>query len=150
MIGLPPERRTCCRPMDFHFDPTVSKHTSLVVSTFETAGTLLIALLLRLLLRGITGRFLYYWSLGWVALAAGAVCLALTYLVAPTLPSYSEPWLRRPAIALYAVFHCAFGFFMWAGCRDFARGIAVRRGDWWLFLAPAICGLLAPAFISNT
>ena len=37
---------------------------------------------LRLLLRGIRGQFLYYWSLGWVALAAGAVCLTVSYLVA--------------------------------------------------------------------
>ena len=85
--------------MDFHFDPTASKHTSLVVSTFETAGTLLIALLLRLLLRGIRGQFLYYWSLGWVALAAGAVCLTVSYLVAPVVSPELEPWLRRPAIA---------------------------------------------------
>ena len=136
--------------MDFHFDPTVSKHTSLVVSTFETAGTLLIALLLRLLTRGIPARFLYYWSLGWVAIAAGAVCLTLSYLVAPLLPPDSEPLLRRPAIALYSVFQCGFGFFIWAGCRQYARGLSLQPRDWWLFFAPAACGLAAPAFISNT
>ena len=91
--------------MDFHFDPTVSKHTSLVVTTFEVAGTLLIALLLRLLTRGVPGRFLFYWSRGWVALAAGIICLTLSFRVAPLLPSEIEPWLRRPAIAAYAVFH---------------------------------------------
>ena len=136
--------------MDFHFDPTASKHTSLVVSTFETAGTLLIALLLRLLLRGIRGQFLYYWSLGWVALAAGAVCLTISYLVAPVASADLEPWLRRPAIALYSAFQCAFGFFMWAGCREYARGTTIRPGDWWLFAMPAACGLAAPVFISNT
>ncbi len=136
--------------MDFHFDPTVSKHTSLVVTTFQTAGTLLIALLLRLLTRGIPGQFLYYWSLGWVALAAGAVSLTLSFLIAPLLPEHYEPWLRRPAIAAYAVFMCGFGFFLWAGCRAYARGILLRRQDWWLFAVPALCGLIAPAFISNT
>jgi diguanylate cyclase (GGDEF)-like protein len=136
--------------MDFHFDPTVSKHTSLVVTTFETAGTLLVALLLRLLTRGIPGRFLYYWSLGWVALAAGAVCLTLSFLVAPLLPDHFEPLLRRPAIAAYAVCQCGFGFFLWAGCRQFARGVSLRPADWWLFFAPAACGLVAPAFVTNT
>ena len=136
--------------MDFHFDPTVSKHTSLVVTTFQTAGTLLIALLLRLLTRGIPGRFLYYWSLGWVSLAAGAVSLTLSFLIAPLLPEHFEPWLRRPAIAAYAVFMCGFGFFLWAGCRAYARGIPLRPQDWWLFVVPALCGLIAPAFISNT
>ena len=136
--------------MDFHFDPTVSKHTSLVVTTFQTAGTFLIALLLRLLLLGIPARFLYYWSLGWVALTGATVCTALSYLVAPMLPSESGVWLRRSAIAFYAVFQCGFGFYMWAGCREFARGISIQPNDWWLFLVPATCGLFAPAFISNT
>src|SRR5262245_12044380 len=136
--------------MDFHFDPTVSKHTSLVVSTFQTAGTLLIALLLRLLTRGIPGRFLYYWSIGWVALAVAAVCQTLSFLVAPLLAEQYEPWLRRPAIAAYAVFQCAFGFYMWAGCRAYARGVTLSGSDWWLFLAPAAAGLVAPMFISNT
>src|SRR5437762_624337 len=108
--------------MDFHFDPTASKHTSLVVSAYEVAGTLLMALLLRLLARGIPGRFLRYWSVGWVALAASAVCLALSFLVAPLLPEESAPWLRRPAIAAYAAFQCGFGFFLWAGCREYAHG----------------------------
>ena len=136
--------------MDFHFDPTVSKHTSLVVSTFETAGTLLIALLLRLLTRGIPGRFLYYWSLGWVALAAGSICLTVSYLVPPLLSPDAESSVRRSAIALYSVSQCAFGFYMWAGCRQYAHGISIRSGDWWLFLAPAVCGFVAPVFISNT
>src|SRR5262245_51266417 len=100
--------------MDFHFDPTVSKHTSLVVTAFQTAGTLLIALLLRLLTRGIPGRFLVYWSFGWVALALTAVCMGLSFLVAPQLPEEHGPWVQRAATAAYAVFQCAFGFYLWA------------------------------------
>src|SRR5262245_34143758 len=135
--------------MDFHFDPAVSKHTSLMVTTFQTAGTLLIALLLRLLTRGIPSRFLYYWSLGWVALAAGAVCLTLSYLVSPLLPDHFEPWLRRPAIAAHAVCMCGFGFYLWAGCRAYTQGVTLSRPDWWLFAVPAVCGLVGPAFFPN-
>jgi diguanylate cyclase (GGDEF)-like protein len=136
--------------MDFHFDPTVSKHTSLVVSTFQTAGTLLIALLLRLLTRGIPGRFLYYWSIGWVALAAAAVCQTFSFLVAPQLEIENATYLRRTAVALYAFFQCAFGFYLWAGCRAYARGTELGGRDWWLFVAPASAGLMAPIFITNT
>jgi diguanylate cyclase (GGDEF)-like protein len=121
-----------------------------VVSTFQTAGTLLIALLLRLLTRGIPGRFLYYWSIGWVALAAAAVCQTLSFLVAPLLPPESAPYVRRTGVALYAVFQCAFGFYLWAGCRAYARGTAIGGRDWWLLVAPASCGLLAPTVIANT
>lgn len=136
--------------MDFHFDPTVSKHTSLVVSTFQTAGTLLIALLLRLLTRGIPGRFLYYWSLGWVALAAAAVCQTFSFLLAPQLETENAVYLRRTAVALYAFFQCAFGFYLWAGCRAYSRGTELGGRDWWLFVVPASAGLVAPIFIANT
>jgi diguanylate cyclase (GGDEF)-like protein len=136
--------------MDFHFDPTVSKHTSLVVSTFQTAGTLLIALLLRLLTRGIPGRFLYYWSIGWMALAAAAVCQTFSFLVAPQLEIENAITLRRSAVALYAFFQCAFGFYLWAGCRAYAHGTELGGRDWWLFVVPASAGLVAPMFITNT
>jgi len=136
--------------MEFHFDPTVSKHTSLVVTTFETAGTLLIALLLRLLTRGIPARFLYYWSLGWVALAAGAVCQTLSFLIAPHLSLEDAVYLRRTAVAFYSVFQCAFGFYLWAGSRAYARSTEVGGRDWWLLVAPASSGFIAPLFITNT
>ena len=58
--------------------------------------------------------------------------------------------MRRPAVAAYAFFQCGFGFYLWAGCREYARGVSLRPGDWWLFGVPAACGLLAPAIISNT
>src|SRR6516225_1374098 len=130
--------------MDFHFDPTVSKHTSLVVTTFQTAGTLLIALLLRLLTRGIPGRFLFYWSLAWVALAAGLLSKNLAALITPLVSEQFAPWIQGAALSVGAVFEYAFGFYLWAGCRAYVRGTTLSGSDWWLLAAPAAFGLVAP------
>lgn len=134
--------------MEFPTDPSVVTQTSLVVTTFQTAGTLLIALLLRLLTRGISGRFLRYWAMGWVCLSAALVCLNLSFLLASALPggpSRGVPW---SLLAAYAVFGYGFGFFLWAGCRAYAGGTALRARDWLLF-APAASGLVAPAFVPH-
>jgi diguanylate cyclase (GGDEF)-like protein len=135
--------------MDFHLDPTISKHASLVVTTFQTAGTLLIALLLRLLTSGIPGRFLQYWAMGWVCLAVGLLSLNLSVLIVPFLPASYEPLIRRPLLGAYAVFQYAFGFSLWAGCRTFARGTPLSARDWWLFAPAAAFGIFAPTFFSN-
>ena len=132
--------------MDSPFDPTVSTHTSLVITTFQTIGTLLIALLLRLLTQGIPGNFLRYWALGWVCLAVGLISLNLSVLIVPFLPHHLEPFMRRPALATYAVFEYAFGFFLWAGCRSYASGSPLARWDWWLFAPAAAFGIIAPIF----
>jgi diguanylate cyclase (GGDEF)-like protein len=135
--------------MDSPFDPTILKHTNLVVTTFQTIGTLLIALLLRLLTRGIPGRFLQYWAMGWVGLAAGLISLNLSVLILPLFPQQYEPLIRRPALAAYAMFEYAFGFFLWAGCRSYARGTQLNGRDWWLFVPAAAFGVIAPAFLAD-
>jgi diguanylate cyclase (GGDEF)-like protein len=135
--------------MGFHFDHTIPKHTILVVVTFQTAGTLLIALLLRLLTRGIPGRFLQYWAMGWLGLAVGLVSLNLSVLLTPLLPESLEPLIRRPALGAYAVFQYVFGFSLWAGCRAYAWGTRLTRRDYFLF-APAVAfGVIAPAFLTD-
>lgn len=135
--------------MDFNFDPTASKEVSLVVTTFQTAGTLLIALLLRLLTRGIPGRFLHYWSRAWVALAVGLVTLNLSFVLAPLVPENMVGLVRRPALAAYCVFEYVFGFYLWAGCRVYAGGGELRRPDLWLLALPSGFGLIAPAFLTD-
>lgn len=135
--------------MDSPFDPTVSTHTSLVITTFQTIGTLLIALLLRLLTQGIPGSFLRYWALGWVCLAVGLISLNLSVLIVPFLTQHLQPFLRRPALATYAVFEYAFGFFLWAGCRSYASGTRLARRDWWLFAPAAAFGIIAPILYAD-
>ncbi len=135
--------------MDFQVAPTLPDHTNLVVTTFQTAGTLLIALLLRLLTRDIPTQFLSYWASAWVALATALVCLNLSYLITPHLSQSSVPWIRRPAQMVYMVSEYAFGFYLWAGCRAYAKGTTLSGRNWWLFAVPAAFGLTAPMFLPS-
>lgn len=135
--------------MDFNLGPVALVHASQVVTTFQTVGTLLIALLLRLLMRGIPGRFLQYWSLGWVGLSVGLFCLNLSVLIVPLVPAEYELQIRRPALAGYTVFQYSFGFYLWAGCRAYVTGTALSSRDWWLLAPAAIFGVVAPMFISD-
>jgi diguanylate cyclase (GGDEF)-like protein len=135
--------------MEFSLDPTASKETSLVATTFQTAGTLLIAVLLRLLTPSTPGRFLRYWSLAWSALAAALVCLNLSFVLTPLVGPEVAPWVRRPALAAYCVFEYTFGFYLWAGCRAYARGTLLRRADLLLLAPPAAFGLVAPVFLPD-
>jgi diguanylate cyclase (GGDEF)-like protein len=136
--------------MDFHLDASaLMRHTSQVVITFQTIGTLLIALLLRLLTRGIPGHFLHYWALGWVGLSVGLFSLNLSVLIIPMAPAHYEPLIRRPALAGYAVFQYSFGFFLWAGCRAYASDTRLCPRDWWLFAPAAAFGVIAPAFLAD-
>src|SRR4051794_39639979 len=129
--------------MDFTLDPTVSKETSLVATTFQTAGTLLIAVLLRLLTPSTPGRFLRYWSLAWSALAAALVSLNLSFVLTPLVGPDLGPWVRRPTLAAYCLFEYVFGFYLWAGCRSYARGTPLGRSDLPLLVPPAAFGLAA-------
>jgi diguanylate cyclase (GGDEF)-like protein len=135
--------------MDPHFDPTISKHTGLVITTFQTIGTLLIALLLRLLTKSVPGRFLQYWAMGWLGLAVGLVSLNLAVLIVPQFPESLEQIIRRPALGAYAIFQYVFGFSLWAGCRAYVTGTPLTGRDWWLF-APAVAfGVIAPTFLTD-
>ncbi|HJZ59358.1 MAG TPA: GGDEF domain-containing protein [Gemmataceae bacterium] len=135
--------------MHFFPDPMVSKEAGLVVTTFQTTGTLLIALMLRLLTRGIPGLFLRYWSDAWAALALALVGLSLSAVLPPQLPDETAGWVARPALAAYCVFAYLFGFYLWAGCRALASGAGLRRADWWLFALPAAFGLVAPVLLPD-
>lgn len=135
--------------MDFILNPTVSNETSLVATTFQTAGTLLVAVLLRLLTPSTPGRFLRYWSLAWAALAAALVSLNLSFVLTPLVGPEVAPWVRRPALAAYCVLEYTFGFLLWAGCRAYVHGTPVRRSDVRLLAPPAAFGLIAPVFIPD-
>ena len=87
--------------------------------------------------------------MGWVGLAAGLISLNLSVLIVPLLPGQFEPLIRRPALAAYALFEYAFGFFLWAGCRSYARGTVLSGRDWWLFVPAAAFGVVAPAFLPD-
>lgn len=133
--------------MNLNFDPTTSEVASLFVTRFQTAGTLLTAVLFLLLTRGIPGRFLTYWSRAWAALAAALISLSLAFLLGPLLSPTAASWFVRIAQVLYCVFGYLFGFYLWAGCRAFAGGPELRPREWFLFAGPAVFGVLGPMIL---
>lgn len=118
--------------------------TSLVVTIFQTAGTLLTAVLLRILARGVPGDFLLYWSRGWAALAASLIGLNAWHLARMHAAAYPVGWVERPALAGFAVLEYTFGFFLWAGARGIFQGVRFTRSDVVLLVGPAAFGLAAP------
>jgi diguanylate cyclase (GGDEF)-like protein len=134
--------------MDFPFETAASKETILVVTTFQAAGTVLLAILLRLLARGLPGRFLHYWSVAWVALGIALASLNLSFVLSVISPATSA-WLHHPALSVYCVCESVFGFCLWAGCREYAGGTPLRRVDLWLLAAPVGFGLIAPVYLPD-
>ncbi len=93
----------------------------LIAISVQMVGTLLVAALLWQLTRVIAGRFLRYWSAGWVALT-----VALFALRVPSTPK--GPRVARPAgWSSTAAADTASGILVWAGFRNFATGAGLRR-----------------------
>jgi diguanylate cyclase (GGDEF)-like protein len=117
---------------------------TLLATIVQAVGTLLVSALLRELTRAIPGRFLTYWSLGRLFLSAALFALTA---------SYSEPYRHTPTAAVllgaYCVCGYAFGFLLWAGCRNFATGERLRRSDYWLLAGPVALGILLPVWFTT-
>ena len=97
----------------------------------------------------VRGQFLYYWS----SLVRSVRRGLPDSLLSQFRRLFHQSWSRGSAgqrSRFIPFFGVPARFFMWAGCRQYARGTTIRPGDWRLFLLPAACGLVAPAFISNT
>src|SRR5262249_14927609 len=90
---------------------------SLVGTILQAVGMLLIAGLLGLLTPSIGRRFLAYWAAAWASLAGSLTALSLAFLLSG---------LSYVFLAVYCLAEYLFGFLLWAGCRHFARGQALR------------------------
>jgi len=111
---------------------------NLIAISVQTVGTLLVAALLWQLPRLISGRFLRYWSVGWVALAVAL--LALRAVVSPAAP----PGWKPAGLVLYCAGEYLFGYLLWAGFRDYARGVPISRADLRVLGPLAAFGLTTP------
>jgi diguanylate cyclase (GGDEF)-like protein len=112
---------------------------SVLAIALQAIGTLLVAALLWQLTHVIPVRFLRYWAMSWAALAFGIVGLQLS-LAGPGF----HAWLSA-----YCAGEYLFGFLLWAGFRDFARGTAIRPYEWY-FLAPFFLGsAIVPFFFRH-
>lgn len=106
----------------------------------QTVAILLVAALVWPIVRVIRERYLVYWAWGWVCLAVALTALSL---------SFREPAVATPLRVLYCTGGSAFGFLLWAGCRLYATGRAVRR--WHLvWLAPSLAfAAVGPCLLPN-
>jgi diguanylate cyclase (GGDEF)-like protein len=117
---------------------------TLLATIVQAVGTLLVSALLRELNRAIPGRFLTYWSLGWLFLSAALFALTVSFSSAyRDTPTATVLW------GAYCVCEYAFGFLIWAGCRNFATGQRLSRPDVWLLAGPVVLGVVLPARLSN-
>lgn len=113
---------------------------SFLATLIQAVGIVLVAGLLLPMTRAIPGRFLRYWSLGWVCLAAGLFSL---------FASARYPEYRVAFLIGYCLTEYLFGFLLWAGCWDYATGERLRAGHLLALGPPAIFGMAAPILLKD-
>ncbi len=104
-----------------------------------------VALLLWQLARAVAGRFLVFWTAGWVVLAAALMSLRVA--ISTDIETY--PTAVRLAFSVYCCLEYLFGFLLWAGCRNLTTGSALSR-DAWVLAPPLAFGLVAPWMLATT
>ena len=116
---------------------------SFLSTLIQAVGILLVAGLLLPMTRAIPGRFLKYWSLGWV-------CLTLALFA--VFGSFQFPADPVPRVALligYCLAEYLFGFLLWAGCREFATGLALRPVHCLALVPLGVFGVVAPLWLGH-
>lgn len=104
----------------------------------QALSILPVALLLWQLARAASGRFLVFWTAGWVVLTAALLSLRVSISA-----DAAHPVAGRLTYSAYCCLEYVFGFLLWAGCRNLTAGVPLSRGAW--VLVPAIAfGAIAP------
>jgi diguanylate cyclase (GGDEF)-like protein len=98
-----------------------------------------VALLLWHLARAVAGRFLVFWTAGWVLLAAALLALRVSISTDPAV----HPTLVRLSFATYCCLEYGFGYLLWAGCRNLTTGAPLSRSAW-VLAGPLTFGVVAP------
>ena len=117
-----------------------SQNASFLATLIQAVGIVLVAGLLLPMTRAIPGRFLRYWSLGWVCLAVGLFSL---------FASARYPEYRVAFLIGYCLTEYLFGFLLWAGCWDYATGERLRAGHLLALGPPAVFGVTAPVLLRD-
>ncbi|HET6575881.1 MAG TPA: GGDEF domain-containing protein [Fimbriiglobus sp.] len=116
------------------------QNISFLATVIQAVGIVLVAGLLLPMTRAIPGRFLRYWSLGWVCQAAGLFSL---------YASARYPEYRVESLIGYCLADYLFGFLLWAGCWDYAAGERLRAGHLLALGPPVIFGVTAPILLRD-
>lgn len=116
------------------------QNVSFLATLIQAVGIVLVAGLLLPMTRAIPGRFLRYWSLGWLCQAAGLFSL----FASARYPDYRVEFLIGYCLTEYL-----FGFLLWAGCWDYATGERLRAGHLLALGPPVIFGVTAPILLRD-
>ena len=113
-------------------DSTITSSVSLVI---QSSGVVLVGLLSFFMTRSIRRKFLDYWTIAWLCLSASLVSL---------LFGFKHTALQPVFYSLYLFLEYAFGFMFLAGCRNYARGVALNRRHAYLLIPGVIIAGAAP------
>ena len=111
----------------------ISANPALIGLVLQSAGVLMISILCVTMLRTIRRPPLVPWTAAWIALF---VSLMATILVSQV------PRLAIVLYPIYMLFEYAFGYLVFAGCREYAKGTPASWSDW-----PIGVVLLVPALV---
>jgi diguanylate cyclase (GGDEF)-like protein len=120
---------------------------STLTTLVQMTGMLLVAALLHELTRILPGRFLSYWRWAWVGLVVSLFALLVSMQIDDAL-GINHP-LSIVFLIIYGLTQYAFGFFLWAGCRNYTSDREIDSNDLPYVVAPAIAGVLLPVFYRN-
>ena len=101
----------------------------------QAAGVLMIAVLCMTLLRTIRRAPLVPWTAAWLALFVSLTTLLFAFQV-PRFGIVLHP--------IYMFFEYAFGYLVFAGCREFSTGRRLERSDWRIALVLLIPAVILP------
>lgn len=108
---------------------------SKIGTIIQFSGVFLIAVLCLFLTRSLESKALDYWKKAWVALSLSLLSLFIAF------NSVSN---AKPLFLLYYLGEYAFGYFLVAGCRNYASDNKITAQSWWWMIP----GFLLAVFLS--
>jgi diguanylate cyclase (GGDEF)-like protein len=112
-----------------------SIESSIVGTTVQFSGTVLVTLLCGILLRTVRRRFLTYWAAGWCCMALALMGLLIGFTV---------PHGRVIGHAVYCFAEYAAGFLWVAGCRCLAADYRLTRRNYFWCVPAALIAIALP------
>ncbi len=116
---------------------SVFSDPSIVGLVLQAAAVMMIACMCIALLRTAPRSPLVVWTAAWIMLFFALMMLLVSFQVRH-VAHFVQP--------LYLFFEYGFAYLMFAGCREYATGVAIGRKDGWTALVLAVPALALPVF----
>lgn len=111
---------------------TLTSSSSLII---QCAGIVLVALLTFFMTRSIRRTFLDYWTIAWLCLSAALISLLL---------DFNRAGLQSVLYSAYMLLEYGFGFFFFAGCRNYVSGKRITARHIYLMTPVVVMAVAAP------